>query len=236
MAESPKRGAFKKFKFFKFKGFGSLSNIPRAFTLRRVTASSSPTESLRAGTLHANSLLEDTLESTQDDLNTMPKSPSPYARSCDMYSHMGTMPRTTPRGAGKQTKSSQSSHDRGTTGGRAPGTSPPPIPESVAPADPAPTADAFSGTLPSTNSPSLGESITTEPRVRSDASGNNPPPGQAPGGVGERHTASPPQEPFRAPSAGCTKAEQLQEPVPWEGQEAAKEELPPASWEIQQGR
>ncbi|EMP38112.1 SH2 domain-containing protein 3C, partial [Chelonia mydas] len=112
-----------------FKGFGSLSNIPRAFTLRRVSASSSPTESLRAGTLHANSLLEDTLESTQDDLNTMPKSPSPYARSCDMYSHMGTMPRTTPRGAGKQTKSSQSSHDRGTTGGRAPGTSPPAIPD-----------------------------------------------------------------------------------------------------------
>uniref|UniRef100_A0A8C0G1I4 SH2 domain containing 3C n=1 Tax=Chelonoidis abingdonii TaxID=106734 RepID=A0A8C0G1I4_CHEAB len=151
--------------FFKFKGFGSLSNIPRAFTLRRVSAPASPTESLRAGTLHPNSFLEDALESTQDDLNTMPKSPSPYARSCDMYSHMGTMPRTTPSGAGKRTKSSQSSHNRGTTGGRAPGTSPPTIPESVAPVDPAPAADASSGTLPSNNSSSLGESITTERAV-----------------------------------------------------------------------
>uniref|UniRef100_A0A8C0G1L9 SH2 domain containing 3C n=1 Tax=Chelonoidis abingdonii TaxID=106734 RepID=A0A8C0G1L9_CHEAB len=191
---TPRSEASAQQKFFKFKGFGSLSNIPRAFTLRRVSAPASPTESLRAGTLHPNSFLEDALESTQDDLNTMPKSPSPYARSCDMYSHMGTMPRTTPSGAGKRTKSSQSSHNRGTTGGRAPGTSPPTIPESVAPVDPAPAADASSGTLPSNNSSSLGESITTEPGVGSDALGNDPPPGQAPGGMGEglsRPTNSP---------------------------------------------
>ncbi|XP_032653804.1 SH2 domain-containing protein 3C isoform X1 [Chelonoidis abingdonii] len=234
MAEGQKKGAFKKFKFFKFKGFGSLSNIPRAFTLRRVSAPASPTESLRAGTLHPNSFLEDALESTQDDLNTMPKSPSPYARSCDMYSHMGTMPRTTPSGAGKRTKSSQSSHNRGTTGGRAPGTSPPTIPESVAPVDPAPAADASSGTLPSNNSSSLGESITTEPGVGSDALGNDPPPGQAPGGMGEGLAASPAQEPIQAPRTDCTTAELLQEPVLLEGK-GAKEELPPASWESRQG-
>lgn len=45
------------------------------------------------GLLPANSFLEPPFESTQDDLQAMPKSPSPYARSCDMYTHMGTMPR-----------------------------------------------------------------------------------------------------------------------------------------------
>ena len=34
-----------------------------------------------------------TLVSTADDLSIMPKSPSSYARSGDMYSHTGTMPR-----------------------------------------------------------------------------------------------------------------------------------------------
>ncbi|KAM4847873.1 SH2 domain-containing protein 3C isoform X1 [Urocitellus parryii] len=82
MTEGPKKTS-KKFKFFKFKGFGSLSNLPRSFTLRR---SSTP--------ISAQSHLEsDTFEATQDDMVTVPKSPPAYARSSDMYSHMGTMPR-----------------------------------------------------------------------------------------------------------------------------------------------
>ncbi|XP_077161393.1 SH2 domain-containing protein 3C isoform X2 [Paroedura picta] len=79
--------------FLRFKGFGSLSNLPRAFTFRRVSVAPSVLETPGRGLLSSNSFLEPTIESTQDDLNTMPKSPSPYARSCDMYSHMGTMPR-----------------------------------------------------------------------------------------------------------------------------------------------
>lgn len=54
--------------------------------------------------MSSNSFLEPTIESTQDDLNTMPKSPSPYARSCDMYSHMGTMPRASCGRSGKRDK------------------------------------------------------------------------------------------------------------------------------------
>lgn len=69
--------------FFKFKGFGSLSNLPRSFTLRR---SSAPT-SIRPN------LKPEIFETTQDDMVTVPKSPLAYARSSDMCSHMGTMPR-----------------------------------------------------------------------------------------------------------------------------------------------
>lgn len=69
--------------FFKFKGFGSLSSLPRSFTLRR---SSTPI-SIRPH------LEPDAFEATQDDMVTIPKSPPAYARSSDMYSHMGTMPR-----------------------------------------------------------------------------------------------------------------------------------------------
>lgn len=69
--------------FFKFKGLGSLSNLHRSFTLRR---SSAPV-SIRSY------LESETFEATQDDMVTVPKSPLAYARSSDMYSHMGTMPR-----------------------------------------------------------------------------------------------------------------------------------------------
>lgn len=61
--------------------------------------------SLGGGPLSSNGFLETTIESTQDDLDTMPKSPSPYARSCDMYSHMGTMPRANRGRSGKRDKS-----------------------------------------------------------------------------------------------------------------------------------
>ncbi|KAM9371004.1 SH2 domain-containing protein 3C isoform 1-T1 [Phaethornis superciliosus] len=93
MAEGQKRGGFKKFKFFKFKGFGSLSSIPRAFSFRRVSVAPSSPESLGPGLPPPHGFLEEAFDGTQDDLNTMPKSPGPYARSSDMYSHMGTMPR-----------------------------------------------------------------------------------------------------------------------------------------------
>ncbi|KAM4877922.1 SH2 domain-containing protein 3C isoform 2-T2 [Thomomys bottae] len=82
MTEGPKKTS-KKFKFFKFKGFGSLSSLPRSFTLRRSSASVSIQSHQEP----------DTFEATQDDMVTVPKSPSAYARSSDMYSHMGTMPR-----------------------------------------------------------------------------------------------------------------------------------------------
>lgn len=82
----------RKFKFFKFKGLGSLSNLPRSFSLRRSSASSSIRSCPEP----------DTFEATQDDLVTLPKSPPAYARSSDMYSHMGTMPRPNIKKAQKQ--------------------------------------------------------------------------------------------------------------------------------------
>uniref|UniRef100_A0A8C0VT13 SH2 domain containing 3C n=1 Tax=Cyanistes caeruleus TaxID=156563 RepID=A0A8C0VT13_CYACU len=101
MAEGQKRGGFKKFKFFKFKGFGSLSSIPRAFTFRRVSVVPSSPESLRPHLQPPHGFLGDPFDSTQDDLNTVPKSPGPYAQSSNMYSHMGTMPRVNLGKAGK---------------------------------------------------------------------------------------------------------------------------------------
>ncbi|XP_036039650.1 SH2 domain-containing protein 3C isoform X1 [Onychomys torridus] len=91
MTEMPKKTG-KKFRFFKLKGLGSLSNLPRSFSLRR---SSAPI-SIRSH------LEPDTFETTQDDLVTVPKSPPAYARSSDMYSHMGTMPRPNIKKARKQ--------------------------------------------------------------------------------------------------------------------------------------
>ncbi|KAL8174699.1 UNVERIFIED_CONTAM: hypothetical protein K2H54_051560 [Gekko kuhli] len=104
MAESQKKGGGFKKKFLRFKGFGSLSSIPWAFSFRRVSVAPSVLETPRGGHLSSNGFLEPTIESTQDDLNTMPKSPSPYARSCDMYSHMGTMPRASCGRSGKRDK------------------------------------------------------------------------------------------------------------------------------------
>ncbi|KAM6192912.1 SH2 domain-containing protein 3C isoform 1-T1 [Sarcoramphus papa] len=133
MAEGQKRGGFKKFKFFKFKGFGSLSSIPRAFTLRRVSVAPSSPESLGPGVPPPHGFLEEPFNGTQDDLNTMPKSPGPYARSSDMYSHMGTMPRLNLGKAGKslsKAKSSQSCREKGTPSDKTPRTAPLPNPKS----------------------------------------------------------------------------------------------------------
>ncbi|XP_065593647.1 SH2 domain-containing protein 3C isoform X1 [Cyrtonyx montezumae] len=116
MAEGQKRGGFKKFKFFKFKGFESLTNIPRSFTLRRVSVAPSSPESLGVGLPSPQGFLQEPFGSTQDDLNTMPKSPGPYARSSDMYSHMGTMPRLSLGKAGKnlgKARGTQSCREKG---------------------------------------------------------------------------------------------------------------------------
>ncbi|KAM9271299.1 SH2 domain-containing protein 3C isoform 1-T1 [Morus bassanus] len=133
MAEGQKRGGFKKFKFFKFKGFGSLSSIPRSLTLRRVSVAPSSPESLGPGLTPPHGFLEEPFDSTQDDLNTMPKSPGPYARSSDMYSHMGTMPRLNLGKAGKslgKAKSSQSCREKGTLSDKTPQTALLPNPKS----------------------------------------------------------------------------------------------------------
>ncbi|XP_021269281.1 SH2 domain-containing protein 3C isoform X1 [Numida meleagris] len=132
MAEGQKRGGFKKFKFFKFKGFESLSNIPRSFTLRRVSVAPSSPKSLGMGLTSPQGFLEEPFSSTQDDLNTMPKSPGPYARSSDMYSHMGTMPRLNLGKVGKslgKAKGTQSCREKGSPRDKIPSTAPLPVPK-----------------------------------------------------------------------------------------------------------
>ncbi|XP_025026438.1 SH2 domain-containing protein 3C isoform X1 [Python bivittatus] len=99
MAESQKKGGgFKK--FFKLKGFGSLSSIPRSFAFRRVSVAPRLAESCGGGALPPNGFLALSFEATQDDLGAGPQSPSRYARSCHMFSHMGTMPRASSRQKG----------------------------------------------------------------------------------------------------------------------------------------
>ncbi|XP_015734789.1 SH2 domain-containing protein 3C isoform X1 [Coturnix japonica] len=128
MAEGQKRGGFKKFKFFKFKGFESLSNIPRSFTLRRVSVVPRSPESLGS----PQGFLDEPFGSTQDDLNTMPKSPGPYARSSDMYSHMGTMPRLNLGKVGKslgKARGTQSCREKESSRDKIPSTAPLPVPK-----------------------------------------------------------------------------------------------------------
>lgn len=145
--------------FFKFKGFGSLSSIPRSFTLRRVSVAPSSPESLGPGVPPPHGFLEEPFDGTQDDLNTMPKSPGPYARSSDMYSHMGTMPRLNLGKAGKslgKAKSSQSCREKGIPSDKTPRTAPLPNPESP----------KMSGTAdPGTDSPSAAGQAEQEEEV-----------------------------------------------------------------------
>lgn len=82
MGDGAKKASSKKFKLFKLNVFGSLSSLPRAFR-RKDSQSSGPGHNVS---------LDNVFEKTQDDLTSIPKSPT-YARSSDMYSHMGTMPR-----------------------------------------------------------------------------------------------------------------------------------------------
>ncbi|XP_065593649.1 SH2 domain-containing protein 3C isoform X3 [Cyrtonyx montezumae] len=173
MAEGQKRGGFKKFKFFKFKGFESLTNIPRSFTLRRVSVAPSSPESLGVGLPSPQGFLQEPFGSTQDDLNTMPKSPGPYARSSDMYSHMGTMPRLSLGKAGKNLGKARGTE--ATPKPSHPGSIPPPSSE---------TLPQVLGTspLPACDSPSdpsqSGVSISPlwRPRVPTGRSGAELPP------------------------------------------------------------
>lgn len=113
--------------FFKFKGFGSLSSIPRSFTLRRVSVVPSSSETLGPHLPPPHGFLGEPFDCTQDDLNTVPKSPGPYAQSSNMYSHMGTMPRVNLGKAGKslgKDKSSQNCWEKGTSNNKTPQTAP----------------------------------------------------------------------------------------------------------------
>lgn len=113
--------------FFKFKGFGSLSSIPRSFTFRRTSVDPSSPDNLRPHLPPPHGFLGEPFDRTQDDLNTMPKSPGPYAQSSNMYSHMGTMPRVNLGKAGKslgKDKSSQNCWGKGTPNNKTPQTAP----------------------------------------------------------------------------------------------------------------
>ncbi|XP_063288641.1 SH2 domain-containing protein 3C isoform X1 [Pelobates fuscus] len=94
MDQNSKKQSNKKFKLFKLTVFGSLSSLPRAFRRRESRDTDIRQHHVRADRM---------FEKTQDDLVSIPKSPT-YARSCDMYSHMGTMPRLSTTRASKAKK------------------------------------------------------------------------------------------------------------------------------------
>ncbi|XP_068925650.1 SH2 domain-containing protein 3C isoform X2 [Petaurus breviceps papuanus] len=147
MTEAPKKTG-RKFKFFKFKAFGSLSNLPRNFTLRR---SSAPVNNQPR-------LQPDAFENTQDDMGTVPKSPGAYARSSDMYSHMGTMPRP---GSKKSSSRRQEQQPQKEEGSPAPNLASRELPEV-----PAATPDLASRELPDIPaSPAEEEADTTKGNV-----------------------------------------------------------------------
>lgn len=112
---------------FKFKGFGSLTSIPRSFTIRRISVVPSSAGSLSPHLPPPHGFLGEPFDGTQDDLSTVPKSPGPYAQSSNMYSHMGTMPRVNLGKAGKslgKDKSGQHSWEKGTPNNKSPQTAP----------------------------------------------------------------------------------------------------------------
>ncbi|XP_043914633.1 SH2 domain-containing protein 3C [Protopterus annectens] len=101
---------FKKLKFFKFKGFGSLGNIPWVFSRRSSTATCKADTEVSNEFQHHGSLQDDGMFKTVDDMDTAPRSPS-YARSSDIVSHMGTMPRSNLRRKKKHSKKEKSSNE-----------------------------------------------------------------------------------------------------------------------------
>ncbi|XP_072344747.1 SH2 domain-containing protein 3C-like isoform X2 [Scyliorhinus torazame] len=85
--------SLKKLKFFKFKGFGSLTNIPRNLSLRRSSSSSIDEKKKQLKENHLGlQIHQEIRQETVDDLETLPRSPS-YAHSSEMYTYLGTMPR-----------------------------------------------------------------------------------------------------------------------------------------------
>ncbi|MBN3299553.1 SH2D3 protein, partial [Amia calva] len=87
-----------------FKWFGSLSNL----SFRR---SSNTTDSKPFHKHHGSFCEESSYEKSIDDMDACPRS-STYARSSDMYSHMGTMPRKSIKGD-KQSRSSKKGKGKG---------------------------------------------------------------------------------------------------------------------------
>uniref|UniRef100_A0A8D0HLE3 SH2 domain containing 3C n=1 Tax=Sphenodon punctatus TaxID=8508 RepID=A0A8D0HLE3_SPHPU len=219
MAETQKRGGFKKFKFFKFKGFGSLSSLNRTFTFRRVSAPVTALETQGAELLAANDFLEPGFETTQDDLNTVAKSPSPYARSCDMYSHMGTMPRDNSNRAKKPAKSSHGCREKGTTENGCLGPSPPATPETPTAPDalalPSAAGESEQKEIDSVllnNIHSPASSLTVGPGMVANALGSLPGSGQVSECTEEEQATIPVQGSAQAPGTSA-KEETLNEPI-----------------------
>ncbi|XP_051893157.1 SH2 domain-containing protein 3C [Pristis pectinata] len=116
--------SLKKLKFFKFKGFGSLTNIPRSLSIRR-SSSSSESKKKELGENHLDFRVDkEAVQETLDDLETTPRSPG-YARSSEMYTYIGTMPRRNSNRVEKKPRTAE-----GQTGGRSKLGPLPPVPDS----------------------------------------------------------------------------------------------------------
>uniref|UniRef100_A0A4W3J3S4 SH2 domain containing 3C n=1 Tax=Callorhinchus milii TaxID=7868 RepID=A0A4W3J3S4_CALMI len=87
----------------------NLTNLPRSLSLRR--SSSSATEGRKRGRGREPECLSVHNE-TMDDLETVPRSPG-YARSDEMYTHMGTMPRCNSNRAKKLGKAPPNGQNQG---------------------------------------------------------------------------------------------------------------------------
>ncbi|XP_069742558.1 SH2 domain-containing protein 3C-like isoform X3 [Narcine bancroftii] len=117
--------SLKKLKFFKFKGFGSLTNIPRSLSIRRFSSSS---ETKKKGLEENHPIAEEATQGTLDDLDTVPRSTG-YARSNEMYTYIGTMPRRNSNRVEKK-QHTKSSTTEGQTDGRSRLGPLPPVPNS----------------------------------------------------------------------------------------------------------
>ncbi|XP_067868395.1 SH2 domain-containing protein 3C-like isoform X2 [Heterodontus francisci] len=120
--------SLKKLKFFKFKGFSSLTNIPRNLSFRRSSSSSIEDKKKQLAENHlALHVHNEKGQETVDDLETIPRSPS-YAHSSEMYTYIGTMPRRNSNRAQKPVKTPSTSD--GLTGGKSCLGPLPPVPDS----------------------------------------------------------------------------------------------------------
>ncbi|XP_048414962.1 SH2 domain-containing protein 3C-like isoform X2 [Stegostoma tigrinum] len=122
----PKREKYRE--FFKIKGFGSLTNIPRNLSLRRSSSSALDEKKKQLEEYHLGlQIHQEVGQETVDDLETMPRSPS-YAHSSEMYTCIGTMPRRNSNRVQKPIKSSSTSDAQ--AGGRSRLGPLPPVPNS----------------------------------------------------------------------------------------------------------
>ncbi|KAG8141828.1 hypothetical protein E2320_006497 [Naja naja] len=145
--------------FLKLKGFGSLSSIPRSFGFRRVSVAPRLSETHGGGSLSSKGFLTLSFEITQDDLGAGPKSPSYYASSSHMFTHMGTMPRSSTR---------QKAGSQGTEKALEPTLPKPPE-----------LGDVGRAVAPQTGSPSCGERAELNKKERSSSRVNIGPSGSS---------------------------------------------------------